>query len=789
MPNIIKGDLVQKATEYFHDYALDTITDRAIPSVIDGLKPVGRKSLYTSYDLKLNHKAQRRKVNTVAGSAMRFSVHGNTSIEGAITNMAAWFKTNVPYIDGLGNFGYVDGSSAAASRYVEMRLSQYSDEVMLSDMGPETTEWTKSYDDTLDEPVILPVKLPNLLINGCPAGIAVGYAANHVPHNPLDVINLCKAYVNNRNINIDDMIKILKGPDFPMGGVINGNESYIRGYKTGKGSVLVRGKYQVLDDNGYNVIRIYEIPYTTNTTNIYNQIAVLANNGKIKLKPKGLQDHTDMKGIRIDITLKKDEDVDRVINVLYKETDFEYRINMMNYVVTREKKLHLATLDYIVKEFIQYREETIWKRLRAEMDEKNKRIHLLDALVIINKDMDNAIKLIRSSKGKQDAKEKLMKKYKLDDIQSEYIVTMAVYRLSTLEIQAVIDEQKQLIKRCKDLMAWTKTKSNKNIDKIMLDEWTELENGLFKGYKRKTKINATYEHISTMETIREDPVTVIITKEQYVKKFNGHLVGFETDPKALMITDDDEIYHIIRTYENKTLVLLTDRGKVFNIQVHTLDINNKRGKLLRNIVMSKDSENVLEVWHGYDDDRSILTISESGMLKATKAELLRGISNQGKLVHQIGRGEKLVGMCHVNNDIVIATEKGQVLHMNANITCTGLGGLGVVGIKLRDGDRVAGICSTEKAVTMCTNDGYVKTVALADMTLQNRGGYGLIGHNCKGDQKLIAIEDDSCSRFVANIGINSSYREVFVNLNKPVSRTSKGTKLPYDNIAKLTKWG
>ena len=1218
MANLIKGDIVKESVSYFKEYAYDTIQDRAIPSVVDGMKPSGRKILYTMYDLNLHHKAQRRKVNTVAGSVLRFSVHGDASVSGAITNMGAWFKTNIPYVDGLGNFGNIDATEPASSRYcctgdtvvlektrglmthldiadlsmhatdkdgyidlsqhnievkgprgqwvpvkkmvdsgvhdvykvtlangmvlkctanhpllrptvnkekfptvvwtrveslkvgdsvlidnchgvedereltpdeimeakflgamisegsvstdyrinitnsdmdliqpvldfygvgedlikhkvpkepnripymsltvcgkdkydkllghyqfgrysnerripgwvfskpraykalllkylfegdgsadfkvdnrrgrpgvtcrvsydtnspalrdgviwllnefgiesgyktdlrerrqgysykitissrfmcdrfrkligfvserknsvldrfvitngfkvttggkrgtvdewidlipdrvgsianqmgfycnfksglktiqrhdeflsnfykyyapmkiksiekmelkdrvyslvidndehayitngiishnTEARLSEYSDTIMLNDMGKATVEWTKSYDDTLDEPILLPVMLPNLLINGCPSGIAVGYACNHVPHNPLDVIDLVEAYVNDRKISVDKMISIIKGPDFPTGGVINGLEGVHRAYKTGKGSVLVRGRYKTFDDNGYTTIRIYEVPFTSNTNTIYNQIAQLANAGKIKIKPRGLHDHTDMEGTKLDITLKKDEDIDRVINTLYKETDFELRVPMMNYVVTRNRKLHLATLDYMISEFVSYREEVIWKRLKNELDEKNKRIHLLDGLVIINKDMDKAIKMIRGSKGKADAKDKLMKSFKLDDIQAEYILNMAVYRLSSIEIQSVINEQKDLMKRCKDLMAWTKTKSNKNIDKIMLDEWEGLRNGLFKGYKRKTKINAKYEHISTMETIREDPMTVIITKEGYVKKFAGHTVGFETSPATLGITNDDEIYHLVRTFENKTLVIMTDRGKVFNIAVHTIDITNKRGKLLRNMVLAKDYENVLEIWQGYDDDRTVLTISESGMMKATKPELLRGISSQGKLVHQIGRNEKLAGICHVDpkGNIVIMTAKGQILRTNGNITCTGLGGVGVVGIKLRDEDKVVGIVSTDKVIMMCTNDGYYKAIAVSDITLQNRGGLGLIGHNCKGDQRVVDIKNDSVHRWVTNIGINQSYREIL--LGKTASRTSKGTKLPYGNITKLTEW-
>lgn len=785
--NLIKGDLIKESIAYFTEYAVDTIEDRAIPSVIDGLKPSGRKALYTMYDLGLHHKAQRRKVNTIAGSVLRFSVHGDSSAQGTIQTMGAWFKTNVPYIDGLGNFGNIDATEPAAGRYLDARLTVYSDEIMLRDMGKATVEWTKSYDDTLLEPIVLPVVLPNLLINGCPSGIAVGYACNHVPHNPIDVLNLVEAYVKDRSISREKMIEIIKGPDFPTGGVINGLEGVYRAYNTGKGSVLVRGRYKIIEDGGYTTIRIYEVPFGTNTSSIYTQIATLANSGKIKLKPRGLQDHTDITGTKLDITLKKDEDLDRVINILYKETDFEFRVQMMNYVLTREKKLKLATLDYMVSEFVTYREEVIWKKLKDELDNKEKRMHLLDGLVIISKDMDKAIKLIRSSKGKADAKEKLMKSFKLDDVQAEYILNMPVYRLSSIEIQSVVNEQNALVKRCKDLMVWTKTKSNKNIDKIMLEEWSNIRKSVFDGCKRKTKINAKYEHVSTRETLRDDPMTVIVTKEGYIKKFAGHSVGFETDPKVLAITNDDEIYRVIRTQENKTLVIITDRAKVFNIPVHQLDVTNKRGKLLRNVVLAKDYENILDVWHGYDDDNTILTLSESGMIKATKAELLRNVSNSGKLVQQIGRNEKLAGVCRVDKKfIVMVTAKGQILNVQPKITCTGLGGVGVVGMKLREEDKVIGLVSTNKLLTLFTNDGYYKTIDVSEVTVQNRGGLGLIAHNCKGDQRIMSIKGDDVNRWVANIGVNTSYREVFAG--KVVSRTSKGSKLPYDVIDNISDW-
>ena len=937
MPKIIKSGIVQEAKGYFKEYAVDTIEDRAIPSIIDGLKPVQRKILYTMWDLKLDHKTPRRKVNTIAGSVLRFSVHGDASVSGAINVMTQDFKTNVPFMDGMGNFGSIDSSPAAHGRYcctgdtevmdrnlgiishtdiikrsgnkpddngyidisklgicvkglnnewvtadkivdsgihqvykltlangmnirctpnhpvmvinkdwnfsddkpkyvwklaenisvddyvlmdrfwfdrefirysickvrecvkldegehvyslvinndnhayitngivshnTEARLSEYSDSIMLNDMksGATYVHWTKSYDDRLDEPLLLPVRLPNLLINGSPAGIAVGYAANHVPHNPLSVIELCKKYLGNRNMTIEEMINTIVAPDFPTGGVINGLESVVRAYTTGKGSCLVRGRYKTRDDKGNTIVTIYEVPYGTTTEQIQRQIGVLADENKIKLLRGSLHDHTDMNGVKLEFTIKKDEDVERVINTIYKETDFEFRVNMMNYVLTKDRHLKLATLKDMVSDFIEFREETVYGIFKEELSIKEKRIHLLDALVIISKDMDNAISIIRKSKGKADAKEKLMKKYKLDDMQAEYIVTMQVYRLSSIEIQAVIDEQNTLKKRCKDLMAWTKTTSNKYIDKYILDELTEIGNTLFKGYeKRKTKLMTKYEHISVTDTLRDDPVTVVVSKEGYIKKMVGHTTNYD-------LGLDDEPAHVIQTTETKNLIVVTDKSHVFNIKVHNLDFN-KRGRLLRNIVLAKDYESVLDIWVDDEtDNRDVLTLSADGMIKSTKIDIFRGVSNAGKLIMDIGRKGTLVGCCRakIGDNIVIGTSKGQLLMTKNNIRSTGNGGMGVIGIKLRDDDKAIGIVKPTDRFTIITDTGVYKNIPIDNMTEQSRGGYGLIGHNCK-DCSVVDIKVGSS--FLVSIGTGIIVGPIYSStLHK---RTAKGAFVP-----------
>lgn len=679
------------------------------------------------------------------------------------------------------------------SHNTEARLSEYTCRMYFDDLFKytKTIDWELNYDDTLYEPCYLPAKLPNLLINGCARGVAVGYTAAHVPHNPIDVINATVAYISNRDISTDDLIKIIKGPDFPTGGVINGMESVYRAYTTGKGSVLLRGKYKITEDRGYQTVSIFELPFGISTPTILEQIAKLADDNKVKLVKGSLHDHSDMNGVNIGFSIKKEEDVDRVMNCILKETDLETRIPISAYVIDGNNNLKLCTLKDIISEFISAREDMLHRKFKEEIEDRNKRIHLLNGLVIINKDMDNAISIIRKSKGKQDAKEKLMKKYGLDEEQANYILNMAVYRLSNMELQAILDEVKGLQKRVKELMAFTKTKSNTLVDKYMIDEMSSMKDGVFKSYKRRTKIQSNYEHISNDEIVRDEPVSLVLTQNGYIKKFAGHSVTMDMNPVSLGVTSDDEVVDIIRTSEAKTICVVTDRSHVFGFKVHSLDFN-KRGKLLRNVVLAKDYENVLDWWE-YDSNvsQSILTLSEEGMIKSTAIET-NMLTNNGKLIMDVGRKGKLVGVALLDKNspdtVVVATQGGQLLRFKNNIRNTGIGGIGVKAIKLKENDSCCGLAVSKSNVSIVSNHGNVKTINLSDIPCSdNRGGFGVIGYNSKDDH-LIAIVNDEVGRYVCRTGNNILYE--FSN-NKPTKRTNKPVSLNIPSnftINRVSKW-
>lgn len=940
---ILKRSIQSEVENMYKEYAIETIKERAIPNIVDGLKPVYRKALYTMWEMGLNHKVNRRKVNTIAGATLKYSVHGDVSVQGAVNGMTAWFKTNIPFIDGQGNFGSQIDHTAANGRYcvtgdvtvitnnmgimthielaklgneqdadgyidlthlgmrvkgwngewvgcnrmidsgvhyiyrieledgktltctanhpvytnnmlakgwcradrlvcgnvvyvltddnsfkevmitgisilpeqkrvyslvidhpthayvtngilshnTEARLSEYTDNILLGDLVKESSivPWSLNYDDTLYEPDVLPSKIPSLLVNGSPKGMAVGYASSHVPHNPIDVINTTIAYIENRDISIDDMVSIIKGPDFPTGGVINGMESVYRAYTTGKGSVLLRGKWKVREERGYQVVSIYEIPFGVTTSVILTGIAKLADEGKIKLVKGTLHDHSDINGINIEFFIKKDEDIDHVMNNILKNSELESRVPISAYVINNDNALKLATLKDIIVEFISAREEMLYNKFKEEIDIKNKRIHLLNGLVVISKDMDNAISLIRKSKGKTDAREKLMKKYKLDTDQADYILNMAVYRLSSMEIQSIIDDVKNLEKRVKELMAWTKTKSNKHIDKYMINEMNELKDTLFKNYKRHTKIQARYDHIDSDEIIRDEPITLVITKDGYVKKFQGHTINLDADIKSFGLVDGDEVYDIIRTSEAKTVCIVTDKSHVFGFKVHSLDFN-KRGKLLRNIVMAKDNETVLSWWeHKTGEKYDVITVSDSGMMKSTQIDDSL-LTSKGKLIMDVGRKGVLKAAIKSNSNklLSIVTTHGQILTMNNNLRNTGIGGIGVIGIKLKDEDTVAGAAMFSDKISVVTRSGLYKTIGKSDLPIANRGGFGVIVYNNQNDN-VIGVVDDTIERYVVRCG-NGLFHDFYMGSSGKRNMKSRKIQLPSNlHINKIIQWG
>ena len=681
---IIDGDMREYMTNDYRDYSLYVLKNRAIPLLYSGLKPIQNKLIYTMGSMGLKSNGSYRKCVPVVGQTAFLSVHGDTSIYGALVGLARWFSNYCPLIDPHGNFGHVTGDGEASSRYTECRLSEYAEKVLLDDLSKYTVDWTRNYDDTRDEPLYLPAKLPNLLINGS-SGLAIGFRTNWVTHNPIDVINVCSAYVKNRKISIDDLVDIIGAPDFPTGGLINGLDTVKVAYMTGSGSVLVRGEYKThVDPLGYTVVNITSIPYGTNTSNIKMQIAQLADNEKLQLKRDGLNDLTST-NVNIELILKKDEDVDRAMNIIFKETDLESRIPMIHNALIfndkGEKKFVTLNLRDMIANFVEFRENTIYRKLCGELKDKRHRVHMIDGVLIISGDIEKTVKTVQASNGRSDAIEKLMKafkKEKLDREQAEYIVDLKLYRLNKLDIGEMKAEKKTLEDRITLLIKWTVSRSNKYIDKIMLDEWSQLANTIFKGYKRKSRITE-YVGIREADTIKDEPCIVVYNKDGYIKRVN-------TDKY-----DIDGWTTWLKTSTTQRVTFFSQRGKVYTLPAHKIPTDD-RGVLLRNLLNVVFDEFITAVF-AENTFNELVSITKYGMLKITKKEDILPIGKSGRVCHKQSGGVSydpvtvVLARMNKESEIMVASNDGRVVRTDvSDVKSTGVGG---VGVGVMDGDIVS----------------------------------------------------------------------------------------------------
>lgn len=682
---IITGDMREYMTNDYRDYSLYVLKNRAIPLLYTGLKPIQNKLIYTMGSMGLKSSGPFRKCVPVVGQTAFLSVHGDTSIYGALVGLARWFNNYCTLIDPHGNFGHVTGDGEASSRYTECRLSAYTEKVLLDDLSKYTVDWTRNYDDTRDEPLYLPAKLPNLLINGS-SGLAIGFRTNWVTHNPIDVINVCSAYVKNRKISTDDLIDIIGAPDFPTGGLINGLETVKTAYATGSGSVLVRGEYKTHTDSlGYPVVNITSIPYGTNTSNIKFQIAQLADNEKIQLKRDGLNDLTS-DSVNIELILKKDEDIERVMNIIYKDTDLESRIPMIHNALIfndkGEKKFVTLNLRDMVSNFVEFRENTIYRKLTGELKDKRHRVHMIDGVLIISGDIEKTVKTVQASNGRNDAIEKLMKafkKEKLDREQAEYIVDLKLYRLNKLDIGEMKAEKKTLEDRITLLIKWTVSRSNKYIDKIMLDEWSQLANTIFKGYKRKSRITE-YVGIREADTIKDEPCIVVYNKDGYIKRVN-------TDKY-----DIDGWTTWLKTSTTQRVTFFSQRGKVYTLPAHKIPTDD-RGVLLRNLLNVVFDEFITAVF-AENTFNELVSITKYGMLKITKKEDILPIGKSGRVCHKQSGGVSydpvtvVLARMNKESEIMVASNDGRVVRTDiSDVKSTGVGG---VGVGVMDGNVISG---------------------------------------------------------------------------------------------------
>ena len=736
------------------DYSMSVIVSRALPDVRDGLKPVHRRILFAMNEMGMTHKSPFKKSARIVGDVLgKYHPHGDSSVYGAMVRMAQDFNMRYELIDGHGNFGSIDGDEAAAMRYTEARMAKLTNE-LLQDIDKDTIDYRKNFDESLDEPTVLPAKLPNLLLNGA-NGIAVGMATNIPPHNLSEVCDGIVALIDNRDITIEELMTHIKGPDFPTGATINVKQGIIDAYKTGRGKVRVAGKVKIeTDKKGRESIIVTEIPYQVNKSRLIEKIAELVRNKKIT-GISDLRDESDRDGIRIVIEIKKGEESELVLNSLYKYTDLQntFGIIMLALVNNAPKVLNLKQ---ILENYLAHRYEVVTRRVKFDLTKAENRAHILEGFKIALDNIDEVIKIIRGSRDANIAREQLMANFGFTEIQARSILDMRLQRLTGLERDKIEQEYRDLMLLIEELKSILADDNKKY--RIIKEEVLELKENF--GDERKTEIQNARVEIGIEDLIKDEDVVVTLTEKGYVKRIATDSYHAQrrggVGVNATNTIEDDVVKDMYIAKNLDTLLVFTDKGKVFSLKVYEIPEVGKqaRGKLIGNLIKLGEDEKVSTVIRvrEFDKNKQVFFVTRDGIVKKTDLSLFSNINKNGIRALTIKDDDQLtyVGVTSGNqkNEVFIATNNGFAIRFSEeDVRSMGRTAAGVKGITLRSKDFVvsAAIINPEaeniedKTVLTITEEGYGKRTALKEYRAQTRGGKGIT--NFKVGEKTGQIVD------------------------------------------------
>ena len=732
------------------DYSMSVIVSRALPDVRDGLKPVHRRILFAMNEMGMTHKSPFKKSARIVGDVLgKYHPHGDSSVYGAMVRMAQDFNMRYELIDGHGNFGSIDGDEAAAMRYTEARMAKLTNE-LLQDIDKDTIDYRKNFDESLDEPTVLPAKLPNLLLNGA-NGIAVGMATNIPPHNLSEVCDGIVALIDNRDITIEELMTHIKGPDFPTGATINGKQGIIDAYKTGRGKVRVAGKIKIeTDKKGRESIIVTEIPYQVNKSRLIEKIAELVRNKKIT-GISDLRDESDREGIRIVIEIKKGEESELVLNSLYKYTDLQntFGIIMLALVNNAPKVLNLKQ---ILENYLAHRYEVVTRRVKFDLTKAENRAHILEGFKIALDNIDEVIKIIRGSRDANIAREQLMAKFGFTEIQARSILDMRLQRLTGLERDKIEQEYRDLMLLIEELKSILADDNKKY--RIIKDEVLELKENF--GDERKTEIQNARVEIGIEDLIKDEDVVVTFTEKGYVKRIATDSYHSQrrggVGVNATNTIEDDVVKDMYIAKNLDTLLVFTDKGKVFSLKVYEIPEVGKqaRGKLIGNLIKLGEDEKVSTVIRvrEFDKNKQVFFVTRDGIVKKTDLSLFSNINKNGIRALTIKDDDQLtyVGVTSGNqkNEVFIATHNGFAIRFSEeDVRSMGRTAAGVKGIDLRKDDIVVAAAIIDPtvgeeefnklSVLTVTEEGYGKRTKLDEYRVQSRGGKGII--NLKMNEK------------------------------------------------------
>jgi len=730
-------NITEEMKDSYIDYAMSVIISRALPDVRDGLKPVHRRILYAMHEMGLGAGSKYRKSANVTGITMaHYHPHGDQAIYDALARMAQDFSLRYPLVDGQGNWGSVDGDAPAAQRYTEARLSKIGEE-MLRDIEKDTVDFVPNYDGTRKEPTVLPSPIPQLLINGT-LGIAVGMASNIPPHNLAEVIDAAIHLIDNPKATTEELLKFIKGPDFPTGGELYGYEDIVQAYTLGKGSMITRAKAEIIQDKkGSFKIIISELTYQTNKSNLLEKIAELVKIGKIQ-GIKNIRDESDKEGIRVVIDLKKDAQPKKVLNKLYKYTDLQKAFHLNMLAVVDGIQPQVLSLKAILNQFIAHRKEVIVRRTKFDLAKTKERIHILEGLSKALRNIDSVIRTIKQSKTKEIAHKNLKKKFKLTDIQATAILEMKLQTLAGMERKKILDELKEKRKLAQELEAILR--SQRKIFQVIKKELTEIKEKY--GDERKTRVfKSKVGEFKEIDLIPEEETVITVTRSGYIKRGNPKtykvqrrggkgIIGIKT-------REEDFVQHFFICSTHDDLLFFTNQGKVYMTKAYEIPEATRvsRGKAIVNIlgISSQDQISAVVPLKKQNNVKFLAMVTEKGIIKKTAIEKFRNIRKNGLIAIKIDKGDNLrwVRETNGNDDILLVTKNGQAIRFSEkDLRPMGRGARGVRGIKLKKDDIVIGmgvIQSTEdkNKVLIITEKGYGKKTELSKFKKQRRGGMGI----------------------------------------------------------------
>ena len=737
---IIKINIEEEMKTAYIDYSMSVIVARALPDVRDGLKPVHRRILYDmSSELNLTSDKPYRKSARIVGDVLgKFHPHGDSSVYDAMVRMAQEWSLRYPLVDGQGNFGSVDGDSPAAMRYTEARMMKIADEVM-ADIEKNTVDFRPNFDETLKEPVVLPTKVPLLMVNGS-SGIAVGMATNMPPHNLTEVVNACCAYIDNPDIEISDLLHFVKAPDFPTGGIIYGYESVREAYETGRGRIIMRSKTEIEHTStGRECIVVTEIPYMVNKAEMIKKIADLINEKKLE-DIAYINDESDRSGMRIVIILKTDAVASVVLNNLFKYTPLQTSFPVNNIALV-DGRPTLLTLKDMIKYFVEHRHDVVVRRVKYDLEQAEKRAHILEGLLIAVDNIDEVIRIIRSAKTPDEAKAGLIERFSLTEVQASAIIDMRLRVLTGLERDKLKAEYDDL---CKQIEYFKEVLDSYALQmKIVKDELIELRDKY--GDERRTELVMRAEEFNPEDFYADDEMVITISHMGYIKR--TPLTEYRTQNrggvgmKGSATRDEDFIEHIYVTTMHNTMLFFTEKGRCYWLKVYAIPEGSRssKGRALQNVIQIEPDDKIRAYINvrrlndkEYVDNNYIIMCTKEGVVKKTRLEAYSRPRQNGVNAITIREGDQLIEakLTTGNSEVLIAAKEGKAIRFNEEaVRPIGRTGAGVKGITIEDDDEVIGMVCVEpdskEDILVVSENGYGKRTDLEDYRITNRGGKGV----------------------------------------------------------------